>query len=183
MRIKWRSKTKMAKKKILSNPKPITPGPGSQTAAGTETNIEFEKQLNGCLALGAAEEEPKKRGPGRPTKAESMQQEIQLTETAIRGAVALPFELWSQGSGVSEMKLSDSEAGGLAKAVQELLAYYLPHLPASVILWCNFSLNFYIILSPRLALLQNIRAKKAEQAGTVAKTPAGTPAASYPQKV
>ena len=145
---------------------------------------EFENRLDEQLAgIGGLDAIPGKRGRGRPRKeqpAETPEQAgVKLADVAIESAVRLPFDLWATANSLPPLKLEDAEAARLAASVKGLLEYYTPNLPASVLLWCNFSLISYSVLSLRLEMIAKLKRSKQTTAGTPA-TPQG-PAAGLGQ--
>jgi hypothetical protein len=119
---------------------------------------DFERKLQ----EGATE--AAKRGPGRPRKDElaASDQPLQLTDTAVKSAVKIPFSLWAEANKMPDLQLAEKEVAELSIAVKGLLDYYCPELPIPLLLWSNATLTLAAIVSPRLQRVQN--EKKSRQA-------------------
>lgn len=121
--------------------------------------LEFERKLDEKLAEASVDPGHLKRGPGRPPKLPEPDP-VQLTDVAIRGAVSLPFTMWSEVNKLPELSLTEREILLLADSTKALLDYYFPNLPAAALLWCNFTFAAVSILQPRLSAIKKERTKR-----------------------
>ena len=117
---------------------------------------EFEDRLDAALADGAGET---KRGRGRPRKADE-QQPVEIDFKVIGQALQIPFDLWSVGQGVPELKITTAESILMAKPVKQLLDHYIPSLPEIAWAWISLGAVSYSIMKCRLELLAEIRKNK-----------------------
>jgi len=164
-------KAKIKAKKI-QQPAVVRPEPAKSIVAEPVTlpaSPEFEEKLQVGIP------EAIKRGPGRPrlTKefpAPGEPSLLQLTDTAVKAAVKIPFILWAETNQMPELNLLDSEVTELSTAVKGLLDYYCPELPTPILLWCNATLTLTAIVSPRLQKIQKQKSRQVKkEQGTEAK--------------
>jgi len=135
--------------------------------------------------------EAAKKGPGRPRKeelpADEQLSQLQLTDTAVKAAVKIPFSLWAEANKMPELGLLETEVAELSIAIKGLLDYYWPEMPTPLLLWANATLTLAAIVTPRLQRIQNIkdsRSEKKEQGPAKPNPPGqggpGLPRSNYP---
>jgi hypothetical protein len=163
---------------VKSEPaRPVIPPEASTLPASPD----FESKLQ------ESNPEAAKKGPGRPRKEELPAADqltpLQLTDTAVKAAVKIPFSLWAEANKMPELGLLETEVAELSIAIKGLLDYYWPEMPTPLLLWANATLTLAAIVSPRLQRIQNIkdsRSEKKEQ-GPAKPNPLGRGGPSWPQ--
>lgn len=134
----------------------ITPYP----KAGAKVQ-EFEDLLDSRIA---GDDQPPKRGPGRPPKEKQPESEQpKLTLDVVAGVVKIPFELWAIGQDVWQLKLNDDEAARIAEPAKQLLEYYLPKIPVIAYAWLSLSVSAFWVMRTRLLIIQELKKQREKQ--------------------
>ncbi len=159
-----KKKTKKKKTKPAKQQPEIKPVPPNLPSLPPSGRIpSFEETIAEQKAKQAAEPQ---RSRGRPRKEQPAEPEPgpELTDTAIKAGIKIPFNLWAEANQLDKLKLEDNEVQELAAAIKGLVDFYCPNVPVPVLLWGNATLTLAAILTPRLEKINKIKKEKEKAA-------------------